>query len=136
MKPVLDYVVRHAEGLGLRTDAQFYWLTGLLSGMLDNAPTYLTFLAAAFGLEHLSLDDPQHMHIFLAEHGHYLVAISVAAVFFGALTYIGNAPNLMVKAICDHVGVRTPSFFGYLLRYSLPVLIPIFAAVGWLFFRG
>jgi Na+/H+ antiporter NhaD/arsenite permease-like protein len=136
MKPVLDYVVRHADGLGLRTDAQFYWLTGLLSGVLDNAPTYLTFLAAAFGLEHLSLDDPQHMHTFVDAHGHYLIAISVASVFFGALTYIGNAPNLMVKALCDHAGVRTPSFFGYVFRYSLPVLIPIFAVVGWLFFRA
>ena len=54
----------------------------------------------------------------------------------GALTFIGNAPNLMVKAICDHAGVRTPSFFGYLLRYSIPVLIPVLAVVGWLFFRG
>jgi len=67
--------------------------TGLLSGVLDNAPTYLTFLAAAFGLEHLSLEDPQtHAHLVDA-HGHYLIAISVASVFFGALTYIGNAPE-------------------------------------------
>ena len=69
------------------------------------------------------------MHTFLARRDHYLVAISVRAVFFGALTYIEDTPNLMVKSICDHTGVRTPSFFGYLFRYSLPVLIPIFAIV-------
>jgi Na+/H+ antiporter NhaD/arsenite permease-like protein len=135
MKPVLDYMVIHAGELGLHHDAQFYWFSGLLSGVLDNAPTYLTFFAAAFGLEHLNLDNLEHMKTFIAHHDHYLIAISLGSSCFGALTYIGNGPNLMVKAICDHGHVHTPHFFSYIYKYSLPVLIPVFAIVSWLFFR-
>ena len=135
MKPVLDYMVNHAGELGLHSDAQFYWLSGILSGVLDNAPTYLTFLAAAFGLEHLTLDSAPHMTEFIAHHDHYLVAISLGSTCFGALTYIGNGPNLMVKAIAEHAKVHTPSFFGYAIRYSLPILLPVFAVVTWFFFR-
>lgn len=134
MKPVLDYMVLHAGSLGLHSDMQFYWFSGLLSGVLDNAPTYLTFLAAAFGLQHLTLDDPAHMRLFLAAHEHYLIAISLGSTCFGALTYIGNGPNLMVKAIAEHAKVRTPGFFGYIVRYSVPFLIPVFALISWLFF--
>lgn len=90
MMPALDYLELHSAALGLHTEMQFYWLTGALSGVLDNAPTYLTFLASAFGVEGLTLDDPAHMHTFLAQHDHYLVAISVGAVFFGAMTYIST----------------------------------------------
>jgi Na+/H+ antiporter NhaD/arsenite permease-like protein len=64
-----------------------------------------------------------------------LVAISVAAVFFGATTYIGNGPNFMVKSIVDHEGIRTPTFAGYFFRYAMPFLGPLLLAVGWLFFR-
>lgn len=135
MKPVLDYMVLHAANLGLKSDAQFYWLTGLLSGVLDNAPTYLTFLAAAFGIENLNLDRAEDMHIFIAHHDHYLIAISIGSVFFGALTYIGNGPNLMVKAICEQAKVNTPHFFEYIFKYSLPVLIPVFVLVSWLLFH-
>ena len=134
MTPALDYMVLHAGRLGLNSDREFYWLSGSLSGILDNAPTYLTFLAAAFGLEHLHLDNADNMREFLAHHGHYLVAISLGSTCFGALTYLGNGPNLMVKAIAEHSKAHTPSFFGYAFIYSLPVLIPIFFLVAWLFF--
>ena len=99
--------------------------------MLDNAPTYLTFLATAFGLKQLSLNNPADMHEFIAHHGHYLAAISLGSTCFGALTYIGNGPNLMVKAIAEHSKVHTPSFFSYLIRYSLPILVPIFFLIGY-----
>ena len=135
MIPVLDYMERHAADLGLRSDMQFYWATGTLSALLDNAPAYLTFLAGALGLHGLRLDDPQQMYDFLARHDHSLVAISLGATCFGALTYIGNAPNLLVKAIADHARLKTPSFFGYILKFALPVLIPIFLLVSLLFFR-
>ena len=136
MTPALDYMVLHAGKLGLHSDMQFYWLSGFLSGVLDNAPTYLTFLAAAFGLEHLRLDNAQDMTAFLALHGHYLAAISLGSACFGALTYIGNGPNLLVKSIAEHSNVRTPGFLRYVIGYSLPVLVPIFALVAWLFFEG
>ena len=135
MVPVLDYMQLHASALGIRSDAQFYWFSGLLSGVLDNAPTYLTFLAAAFGLEHLSLDNAAHMQQFIAHHDHYLVALSLGSTCFGALTYIGNGPNFMVKAIAEHAKLHTPSFFGYVIKYSLPFLVPVFVLVTYLFFR-
>ena len=136
MTPALDSMAQHAGALGLRSDAQFYWLSGILSAVLDNAPTYLTFLAAAFGMERLSLNNADHMREFLALHGHYLTAISLGSSCFGAMTYIGNGPNLLVKAIAEHAKVRTPSFFGYAAGYSLPILVPVFCLVAWLFFRG
>lgn len=135
MVPALDFMVLHAASLGLRSDMQFYWLSGILSGVLDNAPTYLTFLAAAFGLEHLPLDNAGHMRDFLAHHGHYLIAISLGSTSFGAMTYLGNGPNLMVKSIAEHSKVSTPSFFGYVACYSLPILLPIFCLVALLYFR-
>jgi hypothetical protein len=119
MTPALDYMVLHAGELGLHSDMQFYWLSGSLSGVLDNAPTYLTFLAAAFGLEHLTLDNPEHMREFIALHGHYLIAISLGSTCFGALTYIGNGPNLMVKAIAE-LKRPYPQLFRLCGRYSLP----------------
>jgi Na+/H+ antiporter NhaD/arsenite permease-like protein len=134
MVPTLDYLELHAAQLGIKHEVQFYWLSGALSSVLDNAPTYLTFLAVAFGLHGLSLDRPADVPLFLAQHPLYVVAVSLGAVFFGAGTYIGNGPNFMVKAICDHQGVHSPTFFGYVFRYSAPVLIPIFAVVAKIFF--
>jgi Na+/H+ antiporter NhaD/arsenite permease-like protein len=101
--------------------------------VLDNAPTYLAALATALGRDGLSIDNAADVSAFAAQHPQHLLAISLAAVFFGAGTYIGNGPNFLVKAICQHAGVRTPTFFGYILRFALPVLLPIFALVGWLF---
>jgi Na+/H+ antiporter NhaD/arsenite permease-like protein len=111
---------------------QFFWATGVLSGILDNAPTYLAFLAAAFGTAGLNLDTD--MALFVREQAELLRAISLGAVFFGAVTYIGNGPNLMVKKIADQQKVHTPSFLTYVLRFSLPVLVPVFALVGILCF--
>lgn len=134
MVPVLDYLSINAASLGLREPLQFYWLTGALSSVLDNAPTYLAFLAAAFGIKGMSLDQPGEVATFLDQHSVFVIAVSLGAVFFGAGTYIGNGPNLMVKAICDHAGVKTPSFFVYIVRFSIPILVPTLALVGWFFF--
>lgn len=135
MIPALDYLQLHSNALGVETPLQFYAFTGILSAVLDNAPTYLTFLAAALGQKGLSLGDPADVAAFAYSHTPILVAISLGAVFFGAATYIGNGPNFMVKAIAQHAKVETPSFFGYVLRFSIPVLLPILILVGWLFFN-
>ncbi len=124
MLPALQYLEHNAAQLGLNSPMKFYWLTGVLSGVLDNAPTYLTFLAAALGKEGLSLDSKADVLSFVASNGVELTAISLGAVFFGAMTYIGNGPNFMVKAISEHAKVRTPSFFGY-IRYSAMYLLPV-----------
>ena len=135
MIPILEYMERSAGKLGLNSDAAFYWATGLLSGVLDNAPTYLAFFAAALGLHGLDINNPSHIPRFLSEGGHELIAISLGAAFFGALTYIGNAPNLLIKAIAEHARVPTPSFLGYIWRFALPILIPIFALISIIFFK-
>ena len=135
MIPVLDYMERHAADLGLRSDLQFYWTTGALSAVLDNAPADLTFFASAAGLHGLRIEDPQQVAVFIAQHDHSLIAISLGATFFGALSYIGNGPNLLVKAIADDAGVHTPGFFGYIFKFALPILLPILALVSFLFFR-
>jgi Na+/H+ antiporter NhaD/arsenite permease-like protein len=134
MVPALDYLELHAGALGLNSAMKFYWFTGALSGVLDNAPTYLTFLAAAMGRHHLSLSQPADMTTFVAQHDHELIAISLGAVFFGAMTYIGNGPNFMVKSIAEAAKVKTPSFGDYFFRYALPILVPFFALVSVLFF--
>lgn len=134
MVPALDYLQANAVRLGIREPLQFYWFSGALSSVLDNAPTYLTFSAAAFGLKQLDLAREGDMARFLAEHGAYTVAISLGSVFFGAMTYIGNGPNLMVKAIADKAGVHAPHFFAYILKYSLIVLLPILLLVSYVFF--
>ena len=134
MIPVLDYVQSHARDLGLQHDAQFFWATGLLSALLDNAPTYLTFFAGALGLHGFEIRKANDVLDFIRHHGHYLVAVSTAATFFGALTYIGNGPNLLVKAIAERANVPTPNFFTYTIKYALPVLLPIFALITFLFF--
>jgi Na+/H+ antiporter NhaD/arsenite permease-like protein len=132
MMPALDLLQARASVLGLETEMHFYWGAGALSGVLDNAPTYLAFLAAAFGSAGLPIESG--MHEFLASHGSYLIAISVGAVFFGAMTYIGNGPNFMVKAIADQAKVETPGFFRYIVCYSAPILLPVLFIVGMLFF--
>ena len=134
MVPVLDYMELHARDLGLHSDLQFFWFTGILSGLLDNAPTYLTFLAGALGLEGFHIDSATQIAQFATQHIHYLVAISLGATCFGALTYIGNGPNLMVKAIIDHANMKTPGFFGFVFKFALPVLLPVFALISFLSF--
>tara|TARA_B100000214_G_C23964124_1_gene626854 strand:- start:1198 stop:2592 length:1395 start_codon:yes stop_codon:yes gene_type:complete len=101
----------------------YFWLTGILSSFLDNAPTYLVFFNTAGG-------DPQ---VLMGELSQTLLAISAGAVFMGANTYIGNAPNFMVKSIAESSGIEMPSFFGYFL-YSLIILFPLFGVISLLFF--
>ena len=132
MMPALDYLQAHAGSLGLKSEWQFYFCSGALSGVLDNAPTYLAFLATAFGRAGLNLDTG--MPEFIRHSDHYLIAVSVGSVFFGAMTYIGNGPNFMVKSIADRAKVHTPGFFGYIAFYSLPILLPVLILVGILFF--
>ncbi len=113
---------------------QFFWATGALSSFLDNAPTYLTFLSTAEGMLFPGMPEPNVVHAIIAEHHAFLAAISTGAVFMGAVTYIGNAPNFMVKSIAEESGVEMPSFFGYMLKYSLPILMPIFLLATLVFF--
>jgi Na+/H+ antiporter NhaD/arsenite permease-like protein len=115
-------LVTHPDGSP--NPAMYFWATGLLSSFLDNAPTYLVFFNTAGG-------DPQAL---MTTYASTLAAISAGAVFMGANSYIGNAPNLMVKAIAEDRGVKMPSFFGYML-WSGAILIPLFVAVTFLFFR-
>lgn len=184
MIPALDWLEHHAGEIGINTAGQFYWATGILSSILDNAPTYLNFLSAEIGLlvdpavasrvqeviaaggsgimelsgpgletaraTYLTLleyhfdavaartvtSDQISAAYLIANHSLHLQAISLAAVFFGACTYIGNGPNFMVKSIAQHAGVKTPTFTGYLVAYALPVLIPVFALLWFLFFRS
>jgi len=137
MVPALDLLEKHAGGLGITTVRQFFWGSGVLSSVLDNAPTYLNFLTAAFGVQHMSLENPAHVQAVLGDPKawEYVVAVSLGAVFFGANTYVGNGPNFMVKSIAESAGVKCPSFFGYVFKYSLPILIPLFALVSWLLLR-
>jgi len=135
MTPVLDYLEMHSRSLGIDTELHYFWGAGIFSGVLDSAPAYITFAAAALGRFGLHLDNPADMRNFLAAHAGYLAAISTGTVFLGSLTYLGNGPNLMVKAIAEHSRVQTPDFFYYVLRFSLPILLPIFALAGWIFFK-
>lgn len=112
-----------SDGHGAPAPLAYFWLTGVLSAFLDNAPTYLVFFELA-GNDPVALTGPLSST---------LVAISAGAVFFGALTYIGNAPNLMVRGIAAHRGIRMPGFFGYMGWASL-ALLPGFAAISLLFF--
>jgi len=108
---------------------QFFWSTGTLSSFLDNAPTYVVFFNLAKSLpdgEMLAVNDGS-VPISL------LIAISLGSVFMGAMTYIGNGPNFMVKAIAEQEGIKMPSFFGYMFKYSIPVLVPIFILITFLF---
>lgn len=105
-------------------NSHFFWATGILSSFLDNAPTYLVFFNTAGG-------NPVDL---MGIHAGTLLAISAGAVFMGANTYIGNAPNFMTKSIAEESGVTMPSFFGYMFKYSIPILIPVFILVTYIFF--
>jgi Na+/H+ antiporter NhaD/arsenite permease-like protein len=104
--------------------AMYFWATGALSSFLDNAPTYLVFFNTAGG-------DPQTLMTTMAPT---LAAISAGAVFMGANTYIGNAPNLMVKAIAEDRGVKMPGFFGY-MAWSGAILVPLFILMTFIWFK-
>ncbi len=129
MTPAMLYLNQNAQSLGMTESWQFFYSTGILSSFLDNAPTAVAFHAVADGLPkvagvELVANVPEIL----------LKAISTGAVFFGALTYIGNGPNFMVKAIAEQNGVKMPSFFGYMAKFSLVVLLPIYIIVQLIFF--
>jgi Na+/H+ antiporter NhaD/arsenite permease-like protein len=126
MLPALDVLHAHGRDLGLTEPWHFFWAAGSLSSFLDNAPTYLTFVAIAQSLG-LPAEVAGTTHQVLA-------AISAGAVFMGANTYIGNGPNFMVRSIAEERGVKMPSFGGYML-YSGAVLIPVFVVITLVFFR-
>lgn len=153
MIPALDWLELNASSLGIVTPGQFYWCTGVLSSVLDNAPTYLSFLSTAMGLHGGTLENAVHMQLILGlaqpsvtglanplvpgamaisgSSWQFVQAISLGAVFFGAMTYIGNGPNFMVKSIAEQSRVKCPSFFGYVVKYAVPILLPVFYLV-WL----
>ncbi len=135
MMPAMDWLQINAAQLGSATPGLFYWGSGALSGVLDNAPTYLGFLSAAAGK---AVNDPAQLTALIAtpEFTRIVLAISVGSVFFGANTYIGNGPNFMVKAIADHQKVHTPDFLSYIFKYTLPFMVPMLVLVWWFFFRG
>lgn len=136
MIPALQLIAYEARVFSnLLNQGTFYWSTGILSSFLDNAPTYLNFLSAAMGKFGLDINVKADVIHFETVDQVYLRAISVAAVFFGAMTYIGNGPNFMVKSISERAGIEMPSFFAYMIKYSIPILIPVFTLIWWIFFH-
>ena len=186
MMPALDWLAANAKELGSPTPAFFYWGSGILSSVLDNAPTYLSFLSAIFGafvdpdvvqqVQHLVQTGGADLATFVhGEHAEevrntfaalqryhadhvaaktagveeievafllgnvafnkFILAISIGAVFFGANTYIGNGPNFMVKAIADQQGAKTPTFLGYIGKFTVPFMLPMLGIIWLIFFR-
>jgi len=135
MAPALGYLASHGDSLGLDSPTAYYFATGALSGVLDNAPTYLNFLQVAFSSQQLELT-PDNVDAFLSNDSGTgsLTAISLGAVFFGAMTYIGNGPNFMVRAIAEASGMSMPSFFGYLAR-AVVILVPVLLVIWLIFLR-
>ena len=134
MTPTLIYLTENAANLGIKAPWQFYYSTGMLSSFLDNTPTAVAFYNLALGLVQSGLPD------FLANSPMVggvpeilLKAICTGAVFFGSMTYIGNGPNFMVKSIAEENKIKMPSFFGYMTKFSLIVLLPIFILTQILF---
>jgi len=126
MQPALEILNARGSSLGIDTPQEFFWASGFLSSVLDNAPTYLVFFKTAQTLP----SDGATLVAGVAEP--LLTAISLGAVLMGAMTYIGNGPNFMVKSIAENSGVRMPSFFGFVI-YSAVILLPILAINTWLF---
>jgi Na+/H+ antiporter NhaD/arsenite permease-like protein len=145
MMPAQDWLQTHADKLANPSPALFYWGSGLLSSVLDNAPTYSSFLSATLGLFHGQTvagaqtgSEGTAVALLLADSKFnlYILAISIGAVFFGANTYIGNGPNFMVKAIAEHQKVGTPGFLRLVIAYTLPCMLPMLVLIWLLFFRN
>jgi Na+/H+ antiporter NhaD/arsenite permease-like protein len=144
MMPALGYIDQHGADFGVKKPIHYYVAAGSLSSVLDNAPTYATFLRLAETTVRRALPadaparEPTEAEAVAAMRANpaearLIIAVSLGAVFFGAMTYIGNGPNFMVKSIAESAGVKVPTFVGYILRYSLPILLPILLASGLLF---
>ena len=132
MMPALDWLGRNASELLGQNPAPglFFWGSGSLSSVLDNAPTYLSFFSAQFGAA-----SADQIPTLLRQSQAALIAISIGSVFFGANTYIGNGPNFMVKSIADQQKIHTPTFLGYIFKFTLPFMIPMLVVVWWVFLR-
>jgi len=141
MQPALEILKHKDTKLPVETPMAYFWATGSLSAVLDNAPTYLVFYKTAEGQFKKQYEKEnttwENLAVAVREPDtppfHVLVGISLGAVFLGSMTYIGNGPNFMVRAIAEQSGVRMPSFFGYVVKYSVPILIPVFLLSAWLF---
>lgn len=141
MMPALQLISAFArEHTEAFTRNTIYWGAGILSSVLDNAPTYLNFLSAGLGRAGMSISAKEDVLAYAMgttpagiDTVERLIAVSVGSVFFGACTYIGNAPNFMVKSIAEQAGIQMPSFFGYVIRYTIPFLLPVLF-LTWLIF--
>ena len=133
MTPALLYLEHNAAKLGLTTPEQFYYVTGSLSSFLDNAPTAVALHSLASGLQDQFATLFQGIPLVAGIPVSLLKAISVGAVFFGSMTYIGNGPNFMVKSIAEENGIKMPHFFKYMYTFSLIVLLPLFIIACFLF---
>lgn len=136
MVPASQYLQENASQLPLKSAGQYYFTSGVLSSVLDNAPTYKTLLETRLA----TIDpagDMSALQTLLAhpDLSQFLLAISAGSVFWGACTYIGNGPNFMVKSIADSAGLRTPSFGQYVWKYTIPVLIPVYILIWAVYFR-
>ena len=138
MMPALDWLQGHARtvlGKSL-SPSLVYWSSGGLSSVLDSAPAYLAFASALSGV----FAGPGHtgtagLGLLLHGASNYLVALSLGTVYFGALTYVGNGPNLMIKAVAEHQKIPVPHFLEYVLKWAVPILLPVLLIVGLIFLR-
>ena len=128
MVPCLLYLEFNAKSFGIAEPVQFYYFTGMLSSFLDNTPTTVTFHSLALGLD---LKSPNLVAGIPEE---LLKAICSGAVFFGSMTYIGNGPNFMVKAVAEENNIKMPHFFSYMIKFSLIILLPVFIIVQFIIF--
>jgi Na+/H+ antiporter NhaD/arsenite permease-like protein len=129
MTPALLYLNQNAASLGITQPYQFFFASGALSSFLDNAPTAVAFHTVA-----AALPSAEGTTIVAGVSDTLLKAIALGSVLFGALTYIGNGPNFMVKAVAENDGVRMPSFFGYIFKFSLIILLPTYILMALIFF--
>ena len=129
MTPALLYLNANAASLGVTEPAQFFYASGALSSFLDNAPTAVAFHTVAAGLP-----DVAGVPMVAGVPESMLTAIALGSVLFGAMTYIGNGPNFMVKAVAENDGLRMPSFFGYIFKFSLIILLPTYILMALIFF--
>ena len=129
MTPALLYLNENAASLGITDPAQFFYASGALSSFLDNAPTAVAFHTVA-----AALPTAEGATLVAGVSEPLLKAIALGSVLFGAMTYIGNGPNFMVKAVAENDGVRMPSFFGYIFKFSLIILLPTYIVMALIFF--